>query len=227
VAAHLGASWAALENSLAALRLALAEGADLVECDVRLSADGEPFVIHDERTGRTARENVRVDRCPAAALARVRLKNGEPLPRLADVLDALGGAAPLVLDLKSEGGAAAAARVLAGARYRGPVLFSSALRRECLAARSLAPARPCALVTRRPSASDLAFCRRHGLVSIHPDRRLLTVVRLRRIVEAGVPFLPYTVDDPQEFRRLASMGAAGVFSSRPKALREAWRAKTV
>ena len=50
---HRGAAGAAPENTLAAFELALAQGADGIEFDVRLSADGQPVVIHDARLNRT------------------------------------------------------------------------------------------------------------------------------------------------------------------------------
>jgi glycerophosphoryl diester phosphodiesterase len=50
---HRGAAGVAPENTLAAFELALAQGADGIEFDVRLSADGEPVVIHDARLNRT------------------------------------------------------------------------------------------------------------------------------------------------------------------------------
>jgi glycerophosphoryl diester phosphodiesterase len=48
-----GASGLAPENTLAASKLAIAQGAPAVECDVHLTRDGAPIVIHDERVGRT------------------------------------------------------------------------------------------------------------------------------------------------------------------------------
>jgi glycerophosphoryl diester phosphodiesterase len=50
---HRGAAGVAPENTLAAFELALAQGADGIEFDVRLAADGEPVVIHDARLNRT------------------------------------------------------------------------------------------------------------------------------------------------------------------------------
>lgn len=221
--AHRGASDRALENSPAAFGLAVSDGADMIEFDVRLSADGVPVVFHDVRTGRTAKENLDVARTPAARLRAVRLKNGETLPFLADVLEIVGGKVPINIESKSPGAIAAAAKALSKAGYGGELLLSSGLRGECLAARSLLPGTPCGLVTRRPSASDLAFCLRHGLSSIHPSRRLLTVLRLRKVAASGIPLLPYTVDDPAEAFALIAAGAAGVFSNHAQALREAWR----
>lgn len=226
VAAHRGASDRALENSLEAFSLAVAEGADMIEFDLRLSADGKPAVLHDDRTGRTARENVRVDRCDAARLRKVRLKNGEPVPFLADVLDLVRGAVPINIESKAPGGIDAAVGALRDARYGGEVLFSSPLREECEAARSLCPGVPCGLVSRRPSASDIAFCLRRSLPSIHPDHRTLTVLRTRKVLEAGLLLVPYTVDDPQLFFALAAAGVRGVFSNRAEALRGAWRERS-
>lgn len=221
--AHRGASDRALENSLSSFALAAADAADMIEFDVRLSSDGVPVVFHDEATGRTAKENVSVGRTRWARLSRVRLKNGEPIPSLSEVLDLLRGEVPVNIESKAPGGFAAAARAIAESRYSGAVLLSSGLRAECLAARSLLPAVPCGLVTRRPSASDLAFCARQGLSSIHPDHRELTVLRLRSVLASGIPLLPYTVDDAEAAFRLIDAGAVGVFSNRAQALREEWR----
>ena len=223
--AHRGASDRALENSPAAFALAVKGSADMIEFDVRLSADGVPVVFHDARTGRTAKENLAVARTPAARLRLVRLKNGEKLPFLADVLEIVRGIVPINIESKAPGGIAAAAKALSKAGYGGELLLSSALRGECLIARELLPAMSCGLVTRRPSASDIAFCRRHGLSSIHPSRRLLTVLRLRKVAASGIPLLPYTVDDPAEAFALIAAGAAGVFSNRAQTLREAWRGR--
>ena len=221
--AHRGASDRALENSPAAFALAVSDVADMIEFDVRLSADGVPVVFHDDRTGRTAKENLAVARTPAARLQAVRLKNGEKLPALADVLEIVGGKVPVNIESKAHGGIAAAVKALSKAGYGGGLLLSSGLRDECIAARDLLPGIPCGLVTHRPSASDLAFCLRHGLSSIHPGRRLLTVMRLRKVASSGIPLLPYTLDDPAEAFALIAAGAVGVFSNHAQTLREAWR----
>jgi glycerophosphoryl diester phosphodiesterase len=221
-AAHRGASDRALENSPAAFALAVKGSADMIEFDVRLSSDGVPVVFHDARTGRTAKENLAVARTPAARLRGLRLKNGEKLPFLLDVLEIVGGKVPVNIESKVPGGIAAAAKALSRADYGGELLLSSGVRGECLAARDLLPRIPCGLVTHRPSASDLAFCLRHGLSSIHPYRRLLTVVRLRKVAASEIPLLPHTVDDPAEAFALIAAGAVGIFSNRALALREEW-----
>lgn len=226
IVAHRGAPDRALENSLAAIALAVADGADMIEFDVRLAADGGPVVLHDARTGRTAKENLLVASTPSTRLREVRLKNGEQIPFLADVLEVVRGKIPINVHVKTSGGAAALHRTLSDAAYEGEVLISSGLREECLAARSLRPDVPCGLVTGRPSASDIAFCLRHSLPSIHPDYRRLSVLRVRKVKSAGLLLVPYTVDDPETFFRLVDAGADGVFSNCAETLRAAWRERT-
>ncbi len=223
VVAHRGVPDRALENSLESFSLAVADSADMIEFDVRLSADGAPVVLHDARTGRTAKENVAGASASAARLRGLRLKNGEPIPFLADVLGLVGGTVPLNIESKSPGAMAAVARALREADYRGELIASSALRDECLAARAALPRIPCGLVTGRPSASDIAFCLRHGLPSIHPDHRRLSVLRIRKVKAAGLFLVPYTVNDAALLFRLADAGADGVFSDRAETLRAAWR----
>lgn len=226
IAAHRGASDRALENSPSAIVRAVVDGADMVEVDLRLSADGEPVVLHDERTGRTAKENLPVAATSSARLRKVLLKNGEPLPFLSDALDLVKGIIPVNLHVKTAGGTAAACRTLEATGYRGEVIFSSGMREECIAARTMRPDIPCGLVTGRPSASDISFCLRHTLPSIHPDHRKLSRIRIQRVKNAGLLLIPWTVDDPDILFRLVEEGADGVFSNRAETLRAAWRERT-
>ncbi len=223
VVAHRGASDRALENSLAALSLAVADRADMIEFDVRLSTDGDAVVLHDTRTGRTGRENIAIAGSTSDRLRRVRLKNGEPLPFLTDALDLVRGAVPINVHVKTAGGTAAVCDSLAATGYRGSVVISSGLREECLAARTLRPDLACGLVTARPSYSDIAFCLRYSLPSIHPDHRKLSLLRIRKVKSAGLLLIPYTVNEPDLFFRLIEEGADGVFSNRAETLRAAWR----
>ena len=51
--AHRGASADRPENTIAAFELAIAQGADVVECDVRATSDGSLLVLHDALLDRT------------------------------------------------------------------------------------------------------------------------------------------------------------------------------
>ena len=51
--AHRGAGTLAPENTLAAFRLGASHGYRMFECDVKLSSDGIPFLLHDDTLERT------------------------------------------------------------------------------------------------------------------------------------------------------------------------------
>ncbi|HET6876849.1 MAG TPA: glycerophosphodiester phosphodiesterase family protein, partial [Jatrophihabitans sp.] len=56
VVAHRGASAENAEHTLGAYVAALDEGADALECDVRLTADGHLVCVHDRSVRRTAQQ---------------------------------------------------------------------------------------------------------------------------------------------------------------------------
>jgi glycerophosphoryl diester phosphodiesterase len=97
VIAHRGASAAAPENTPAALEAAVAAGADLVEVDVRLSADGVPVCAHDPDLRRIAGLDLRIADGKAADLKR------HGVASLADMIAAASGRMPLLIDPKGDG----------------------------------------------------------------------------------------------------------------------------
>ncbi|MEE1939644.1 glycerophosphodiester phosphodiesterase family protein [Streptomyces sp. TRM 70361] len=69
VVAHRGASEDAPEHTLAAYRRAIEDGADALECDVRLTADGHLVCVHDRRVNRTSNGRGAVSALELADLA--------------------------------------------------------------------------------------------------------------------------------------------------------------
>src|SRR5512147_1741217 len=135
VLGHRGASADAPENTLAAFRLAIEQGADGVELDVWRCGSGEVVVIHDEDARRVAGAPLRIAEAPLAALRELDAGawkgerfRGERIPLLAEVLEALP-AARVNVELKGDGAggpvAAATAAVIRRARAEARVIVSS------------------------------------------------------------------------------------------------------
>ncbi|WP_073951709.1 glycerophosphodiester phosphodiesterase, partial [Streptomyces kebangsaanensis] len=76
VVAHRGASEAAPEHTLAAYRKAIEDGADALECDVRLTADGHLVCVHDRRVNRTSNGRGAVSALELADLAALDFGSG-------------------------------------------------------------------------------------------------------------------------------------------------------
>lgn len=89
------------ENSMKAFSAAVAEGFG-IELDVKLSADGEVMVFHDDTLERLCDQQGRLGRTSYADLQKFRLQGtSERIPRLTDVLDLVDGRVPLLIELKS------------------------------------------------------------------------------------------------------------------------------
>jgi len=92
------------ENSLTAFEAA-AEAGYGVELDVRLSADGEVMVFHDDRLERMVGRQGRLCDYTAAELGAMRLKDTrDPVPTLGQVFDLIDGAALIHIELKTRPG---------------------------------------------------------------------------------------------------------------------------
>ncbi|ALM52755.1 glycerophosphodiester phosphodiesterase family protein [Halomonas huangheensis] len=111
VIAHRGSSWAAPENSISAIRQALDDGADLVEIDVRLSADGVVVLSHDASLNRLIGDERRIADLDWTTMAALDVGTGfshayagEPIASLQQALETARGRASLVIELKPERG---------------------------------------------------------------------------------------------------------------------------
>ena len=112
------------ENSLAAFRAALEFGSG-IECDVRLSGDGQVVVFHDHDLRRLCASALAIESTPAATIAAQKLfDSGEHIPLLTELLHLVAGRVPILIEVKCRGGNALrlTAAVVADLRaYSGPV----------------------------------------------------------------------------------------------------------
>lgn len=99
--AHRGFSARCTENSIASHRAAIEAGADFVETDARLSADGDVFCIHDPDLKRIAGIDRPVAEMPTRELQAVELPGGQRLMTLPTFLEAVGDDAAILIDVKS------------------------------------------------------------------------------------------------------------------------------
>jgi glycerophosphoryl diester phosphodiesterase len=101
--AHRGFAPDGVENSLAAFERAIALGYRYLETDVRVTADGVALAFHDSRLDRVTDRRGRVIDLPWAVVRQARIGGREPIPTLAELLDAWPHAR-VNIDVKSEAG---------------------------------------------------------------------------------------------------------------------------
>lgn len=95
--AHRGSKAHAPENTLAAFKLAVSQGAPAIELDAKLTSDGEIVVFHDQTLNRTTNGSGAVGNTPLAALKELdagahfsQAFKGEKIPTLAEVFETVG-----------------------------------------------------------------------------------------------------------------------------------------
>jgi len=110
IIAHRGSSGSAPENTLAAFRLAVKAGVDMIELDVRLTADRHLVVFHDRRLGRTAEGSGPVWTKTLAELRALdagswfsRRFHGERIPTLHEVFRAVPRKVGINIEVKTDG----------------------------------------------------------------------------------------------------------------------------
>jgi glycerophosphoryl diester phosphodiesterase len=194
VIAHRGACWDAPENTLVAFELAVEQGADYVEFDVRLARDGRLVVCHDAPP----------DPCPPE------------IPTLDETLEALRGRIGLAVEIKDEAAGEPTATALKNHGVSAQELIVLSFKLAALGAvcRRLTDVRAVVNLGRKPLGAAKPFW---GASFNNAAARPRSLARAQKF---GLATFVYTVNEPARMRRLAGLGVTGIFSDRPALLRE-------
>lgn len=235
--AHRGAGKLAPENTLAAFRAGAAHGYRMFECDVKLSVDGIPFLLHDDTLARTTN----ADDALGAGLSSVA---GEHPWSTLSLLDAgswhsrafAGEAIPtfeaiarfcrqndflLNIEIKPTPGteyhtgqvvANHAARLWHGASV--PPLLTSFDVAALEGALQSQPNLPRGLLLDHLWTGWLETALRLGCVAVVADHRLWDKSSVTQAQSAGLRTLSYTVNDANEVERLWALGTDGIITDR-------------
>ena len=219
--AHRGAGKLAPENTLASLRLGREHGYRMAEIDVKLSADGVAFLLHDDTLDRTTSGSGRADALPWRELSRLDAGSwhsppyaGEPIPTLQAVARwCRANGVALNIEIKPTPGrereTGAAVALDAVALWKGsdvPPLLSSFSATALEAALEAAPALPRAWLTETLPADWRERCVTLGCVALDAKHTLLKADTIAAAHEAGLRVAAWTVNDAMRVAELASWG---------------------
>jgi len=224
--AHRGAGRLAPENTLAAFRLGSGLGFRAFECDVKLSQDGEAFLLHDDTLERTTSGRGSPAALPWADLARLDAGTwhgpayaAEPLPRFAQIAAfCQANGCMLNVEIKPCPGdeartGAAVAREAAGL-WAGalPPLLSSFKPEALAAARDTEPALPRALLLDELWSGWPEAAAALDVVAVITNWRLMDRALIARLHASGWRALVYTVNDADVAERLIADGIDGIIT---------------
>lgn len=220
ITAHRGSSLKAPENSLRAVELAVADGADYVEVDVRLTADGEVVLLHDRDLRRTLGVHRRIRDITLQELRRLEATTDtvEPIPTLDDALDAVRGRAGLYVEIK--------------ALARDPELVSAVIGRlrqraevDTTVVASTLPAVVRDVAEMEPRLKTTLFARyvigghyRSVIDALGLHHSQISPPAVSAARRHGYELHTWTVNDPDTMSRLIDAGVDNIITDRPDVL---------
>src|ERR1700676_4551436 len=188
------------ENSMASFDLALAQGCDGFEFDVRLSADGQAVICHDATS-----QGSEIAACPAEQLS---------LPSLREVLTRYQTTAFLDIELKVSGLERKTVDLLRTVRPARGFVVSSFLPGVLQTIYGMGATIPLGLIceTREELISWTEFPVEY--VILH--HKLLRQNLVAKIKDAGKKIFVWTVNSPDDMKRFSECGVDGVITDNPK-----------
>jgi glycerophosphoryl diester phosphodiesterase len=233
VFAHRGASAHAPENTLAAFQLALEHGADAIEFDVKLTADGHVVAHHDNTLDRTTDGKGRLRSFTLAELKKLdagawfsETYRGERIPTLAEIFETVGD--KLFMNIELTNYAAPfdklvdkVAELVERYHMHERILYSSFLPHNLVRAGALTPGLPRGQLA-LPGHSGWWQRRWGNLLQLQADHLFsadVSASSVQRSHARGRRVYAWTVNDPEEMRRLQSLGVDGIFTDDPKLAR--------
>ena len=245
IVAHRGASASAPENTLASFRMGFAEGADRIEGDFRITADGRVVCIHDETTARTAGESgslvvkdteySRLNALDVGSWKGPRFKD-ERIVSLEEVLAIVPPTGGVVIELKGPSSVARPAAEIVKASGIGPDRISFiAFDAETLAeVKRAAPDYPTWYLSGfkqdkqtgkwTPEVEELlATAKRINAdgLDLKAMPEVIDETFVAAIRRAGLAWHVWTVNDPSVARRMVELGVDSITTDIPGKMRAA------
>ena len=228
VIAHRGASRAAPENTLSAMKKAIEFGADYAECDVSQTKDGEIVLFHDEEMERTTGKEGMVWDYTLAELKEMEAGSwfkeefkGEPIPTLREVVRLVKGRIKLNIEVKGS------AKDLVSTQKVVDIIHSEGIETECM----VTSFEKSVIVKVKEIAPDLLtgfiFDEEHPADIFEGSWEYVcckrTIVDKAFVQEAhrkGKKIFVWTVNYPAEMKKFIDLGVDGIITDVPDVLRE-------
>jgi len=231
IVGHRGAMGHAPENTMASFERGLALGADLIELDVHLSADGHLVVIHDPTVDRTTDGRGYVKDMTLAQLKELDAGSwygpefaGQRIPTLPEVLEWARGRVGLVVEIKNgpvfyPGIEERVAEALEAYGMEDEVVVISFDHRCVRRVKELRPRIAAGILYVGRLADPVAVARAAMADALHPNVNYLTAEDVREAHRAGLAVSTWVVNDPSWAQELAGMGVDSIGTNYPDRLR--------
>lgn len=218
IAGHRGAAGLHPENTLPGFVAALDLGCPWIECDVQVSRDGVPMVIHDPTLERTTNGHGPVSAHTRAELAALDAGHGAGVPALEEVVALARGRARLLCEIKDPAAAAASVGVVRNGGMADATTFISFQWDALAEVRALLPGAAVAPLSHTGDPAILDAARDLCAVAVDVNYQILSFAFAAAVHEAGLRLYTYTPNTVRALTALAAMGVAIATTDRPDLL---------
>ncbi|MCK5309480.1 MAG: glycerophosphodiester phosphodiesterase [Thermoplasmata archaeon] len=218
VIGHRGAMAYKLENSISSFEEGLKMGAQMLEFDVHLSKDGEVIVMHDERVGRTSNGRGHVGQLTLKELKALKLKNGENIPTLHEVLERFRGRCQFNVEIKGKGVNIPAYEVVKKLGMIDDVLFSSFSGPILLKIKAKDKNVRLACLSNESKINVIKIAKSLKAEAIHPKNNITTKKLIQNAKAEGLEVNVWTVNRVSRMKKLIEWGVDGIFTNKPDML---------
>ena len=227
---HRGASSYAPENTMSAFRLAKQQGADGIEFDVKLSADGQVVIIHDPTVNRTTNGKGLVKNLSLSEIKQLDAGSsfssqfaGEPIPTLAELFDEMRHSLYMNVEMtnyttQSDLLPEKVAELVRKYDMYDSIVFSSFSKKTITRIHALLPEIPVAMLANEglPGAINRSSI---GLKAapdaLHPHFSDVTPAMIEKQKQYHRKVNVWTVNQEADIRRMIVLGVDGIITNDP------------
>jgi glycerophosphoryl diester phosphodiesterase len=230
IIAHRGASYLAPENSVTAARLAWELNADAVEVDIYLTSDNKIMCLHDANTRRTTGADYLIKETSSRVLRRLDAGSfkdekyrGEKIPFLNEVIKTIPHGKELVIELKCGSEVLPFLRKEIN-RYGKDkrFVFICFDLQTITYTREMFPENPCYWLcsSRELFNANLPLVALSGLQGVSLSYNIINEEVAEEVRNLDLELFTWTVDNPEEAKRLILLSVKGITTNRPGWLKD-------
>jgi glycerophosphoryl diester phosphodiesterase len=230
IIAHRGASYLAPENSVAASKLAWELGSDAVECDIYLSKDNRIMVNHDKTTKRISGKEYTIKDTHSDTLRKLDIGllkdpkyKGEKIPFLEEIIQTVPAGKELVIEIKCGSEILPELKkTISNSGNDRKFVFIAFDFQTISDTKKVFPENACYWLCSNTDLlkQNLPLVPQAGLEGISLSWNLITRDVVNEAGRLKLELFSWTVDNPEEAKRLISLGVKGITTNRPGWLNE-------
>ncbi|PIN69248.1 hypothetical protein COV93_06235 [Candidatus Woesearchaeota archaeon CG11_big_fil_rev_8_21_14_0_20_43_8] len=214
VIGHRGAGVHGFDNSIGSFKKAINLHADMIELDVRMTKDKKIIVIHDSKIDNNTDGKGKVKDLTLCSIRKHKLKDGQDIPTLDEVLTSVGKKIILNIEIKAEGLERRLVHLLRKHDVLDYVIVSSFYQQALLKVKRMEPGIRTALLMFRFNLKNVLVAKKLHCFAVHPRSAKIHELLIDLAHIMGMKVYPWTIDKPKDMRILLRKDVDGIITDK-------------